>query len=322
MRNHIASLTVSLCGLLAAFAASGEYPERPIRMIVGYPGGDTTDLVARVVSSTLGEFLKKPVIVENRPGGNGNIAAVRVAKSKADGYTVLLAASSFSTNPSLYPQSALQPLRDFAPVSRVAVVHNVLVVHASHPAKTLAQFVAAVRANPARTSFASGGKGGASHLAAELMKTTVGPLNTLHVPYKGNGLALADLMGGHVDALFAPMPFAFPNVRSGRIRALAVASPKRAVGLPEVPTFHESGVAGFEAVSWNAIVAPAGTPYDAIVRLSLGTTQLASVPVFRERLGALGGEPASDTPDQLAEYLRAEIAKWAKVIKVASITLD
>jgi tripartite-type tricarboxylate transporter receptor subunit TctC len=322
MKRDVAWLWMLVAWLAACVGAHAAFPDRPVRLIVGQPGGDTTDLVARVIAPALSDFLTQRVIIDNHAGANGNLATARVAKTHPDGYTVLLASASFAANPGLYRNLAHQPARDFAPISRVATVHNVLVVHASTHAKTLAQFLAAIRANPSRTSFASGGNGSMSHLAAELMKQRVGPLNTLHVPYKGSGPAMAELIGGHVDALFVTMPYAFPHVRSGRIRALAVASLQRAAALPEVPTFDESGVRGFEAVSWNALVAPAGTPYDTIVRLNLGVAYAAHAPVVKERLGALGAEAASESPDRFAEYLRAEIAKWAKVATAAGITLD
>jgi tripartite-type tricarboxylate transporter receptor subunit TctC len=322
MRRRFAVFVLGFTCALACIPACAAFPDRPVRMLVGYPGGETTDLVARVIAPVLAESLGQPVIIENHAGANGNIAMARAAKAKPDGHTVLLASAALAINPGLYPQLAQQPLRDFAPISRVAAVQNVLVVQAAVNAKTLAQFIAAVRASPSRTVFASGGTGSMSHLAAELMKIQAGPLNMLHVPYKGNGAALADLIGAHVDALIVTVPYAFPHVRSGRIRALAVASPRRVAALSDVPTFAEAGVRGCEAVSWNAIVAPAGTPYDTIVRLNLATMHVANSPLARERLSAMGAEPASDTPDQLAEYVRAEIAKWSKVIKAASVTIE
>ena len=195
-------------------------------------------------------------------------------------------------------------------------------VPSSTHVKTLADFIAYVRGNPGRIVLASGGTGRSSHLAAELMKQRVGSLNTLHVPYKGDGPALVELLGGHVDALFITMPYAYGHIKSGRLKALAVASLKRATPLPDVPTFAESGFPGFEAVVWNGVVAPAGTPYDTIVRLGLGLSQAASSAPVRERFAALGAEAVTDTPEQFAEYLRAEVAKWAKVAKASSIALE
>ena len=207
-------------------------------------------------------------------------------------------------------------------MSRIAVVHNVLLVQASVSAKTVREFIARAGENPGKIIFASSGAGSSSHLAAELMKASAGPLNTLHVPYKGTGPAIADLLGGHVHAMFATVPYAVPHATSGRVRALAVASLRRASALPDVPTFEESGIRGLEAAVWNAFVAPAGTPYDTIVRLALGITNAAESKLVRERLTAVGAESFSDTPDQFAAYLRMEVDKWAKVVKAASINLD
>jgi tripartite-type tricarboxylate transporter receptor subunit TctC len=292
-----------------------------VRIVVGHPAGDTTDLIARIAAAALAEAFGQPVVTEAHPGQNGNVAAARVAKAKPDGYTLLVAASSLAANASLHPSLAPQPLRDLAPVARLANVHQLLVVNASR-AKTLGEFIAAVRTNPAKMVLASAGTGSASHLAAELLKMRAGPLNTLHVPYKGSGPALVELLGGHIEALFLTMPFAYPHVKSGRLRALAVASPKRAVPLPDVPTFAEAGVPGVEAIVWNGLVAPAGTPYDTIVRLSLGVAKAASGAAFTEKLAALGAEPVADTPDQFADYLRAEVAKWAQVVKASGVAVE
>lgn len=317
-----ALVVISASVLPCAGAAADGYPEKAVRAVVGNTAGDTTDLVARVAASALGEVFRQTVIVDGRPGANGNVAAARVAKATPDGYTVLVVSSSFASNASLYPNLAHQPLRDFAPVGRLANVHQLLVVNGSVGVRTVAEFIAKVRANPAKIVIASAGTGSASHLAAELMKVRAGPLNTLHVPYKGSGPALVEVLGGHVEALFVTMPYAYPHVRSGRIRALAVASLKRAVPLPQVPTFDESGMAGFEAIAWNAIVVPAGTPYDTIVRLNLGMTKVASSPAYRDKLAALGAEAAASTPEQLADYLRTEVAKWAQVVKAAGVVLE
>ena len=302
--------------------AAATFPEKPVRLLVGYPGGDTADLIARIATPALAQSFKQPLIIENHPGANGNLAAARAAKARPDGYTLLFATAAFATSASLYSTLPYQPLRDFVPVARVANVHNVLVVQNSLGLKTLSAFIASVRASPGATAFASAGNGSLSHLASELMKLRVGPLNTLHVPYKGIVPALADLLGGHVHALFVQVPYAYPHVRSGRIRALAVASPKRASLLPEVPTFDESGIAGFEAVAWNGVVAPAGTPYDNLVRFDLALANALNSASVKARLAALGAEPVGDTPDQFSTYLRSEVEKWAKVIKSAGISAD
>jgi tripartite-type tricarboxylate transporter receptor subunit TctC len=321
MLRHIIAL--ALFATAPAFqCVHAEYPERPVRLIVGYAGGDTTDLVARVAAPALAEFFKQSFIVENHPGANGTVAAARVAKAKPDGHMLLVASSSFAATPGLYPTFPYQPNRDFVPASRVAYVHNVLTVGASLGLKTVAAFISAVRSNPGKMTFASGGTGSLSHLAAELMKLRAGPLNTLHVPYKGTGPALAELLGGHVDALFLTLPYAYAHVKSGRIRALAVASARRARQIPEVPTFDEAGVPGFEAVAWNAIVAPPGTPYDTVVRLNLGVASIARAASVRDKFAGLGAEPMSESSDEFAAYLRAEVEKWSVVIRTAGINVE
>lgn len=322
MKSSLARVIALLGGILACGGALAAFPDRPMRLVVGVPSGDTSDLIARVVAPTLREFLGQPFVIENTPGGTGNVASARVAKSRPDGYTLLLATPTLATSASLHPNLPQQPLRDFVPISRIAIVHLVLAVHAGVPAHTLAGFVAAIRESPGSTSIASAGAGSISHLAAELLKMRAGPLNTLHVPYKGIGPALTDVAGGHVDALFATMPYAYPHVKSGRIRALAVASARRAAALGDVPTFTESGIAGVEAVAWNALMAPGGTPYDTVVRLQLAVAHAAASAPTRSRLAALGAESASDNGDQFAEYLRAEVAKWAGVIKSAGVVLE
>jgi tripartite-type tricarboxylate transporter receptor subunit TctC len=322
MRLQLAFSALCFALLSACGGACAAYPERPVRLIVGQPAGDTTDLVARVVAPVLGDFLGQPFVIDNHPGANGNLAAARAVKAKADGYTLLLVSTAFATSPSLYPALAQHPIRDFAGVSRLATVQNVLVVHSSSQVKNIGDFIAAVRSSPGKLVFASAGNGSLSHLAAELLKVRAGPLNTLHVPYKGSAAALTELVGGHVDALFITMPYAFAQVKTGRLRAVAVGSLKRSAGLPEVPTLDESGVPGFEAVLWNAIVAPAGAAYETRVRLGLAVNQASASPSLRQKLAAMGAEPAAETPDQFADYLRAEVEKWAKVVKAASVTVE
>jgi tripartite-type tricarboxylate transporter receptor subunit TctC len=255
-------------------------------------------------------------------GNNGNVAALLVAKSRADGYTLLFATPALATNAGIYAGLAYHPLRDFVAVARVANVHELLVVPTAKRVRTLADFIAYVRSNPARTVLASIGTASYSHLAAELFKQRAGPLNTLHVPYKESAPALIDLLAGEVDALFATMPRVYGHVKSGRVRALAIASLKRAQALPNVPTFDESGVPGFEAVVWNAVVAPAGTPSDTVVRLNLGIAHAVADPATREKLIALGAEPVTDTPEQFTKYLRAEVEKWAAVAQRAGIARE
>jgi tripartite-type tricarboxylate transporter receptor subunit TctC len=314
-------LFVSLLAAAVALAhgpAARAYPDKPVRLVIGYPAGDTTDLAARVVAAALADFFNQKFIVEDHAGSNGTLAMTRVGKADHDGHTLLVAPSTLAAVPGLYPGFAYQPLRNFVPIARFAYVHNVLVVggNASR-ATTLRAFLDIVRSSPSKIIFASAGSGSPSHLAAELMKLRLGPLNTLHVPYKGSAPAITDLMGARVDALFATLPYAYGPVKSGRVRAIAVASAARAAQLPDVPTFGEAGLRVVEAGVWQAMLAPLGTPYDTIVRLGLGLS--AAQAATRQRLYAMGAEPLADSPDRFQVFLRSEIEKWTAVVKAAGI---
>jgi tripartite-type tricarboxylate transporter receptor subunit TctC len=307
---------------MSSFAQAEGYPTKTVRMIVGFPPGGSTDIMARLVSPGLSEAFKQQFIVDNRPGANSNIAAALVARAPADGYTLLVVSASFSTNVSLYPKMAYHPLRDFVPITRIAAVHNVMLVHPSLPVKTVKEFVALAKARRGEIIFASSGSGSTSHLAAELLKTSVGGLDTVHVPYKGVAPALLDLVSGQVHALVSTMPSATPHIKSGRVRALAVASAQRARTMPNIPTFQEAGFPGFEASAWNAVLAPAGTPEEIVRRLNAAIVQIVKAPETGERLAAQGAEPVGDSPEEFGRYLEAEVAKWAKVVKASGAKLD
>jgi len=316
-------LTTALASLpSAAVFAQAPYPSKPVRMIVGFPPGGSTDIMARLIAPGLSEAFKQQFAVDNRPGANSNIGNELAAKSAPDGYTLLVVSASFSTNVSLYPKMGYDPLRDFSPITRIAAVHNMLVVHPSLPVKTVKQLVALGKAKPGQLIFASSGGGSTSHLAAELLKTSVGGLDTIHVPYKGVAPALVDLIAGNTQALISTMPSATPHVKSGRLRAIAVASLKRAATFPELPTFDESGFPGFEASAWNAVLAPAGTPREIINSLNAVIVRTVKSADYREKFAGQGAEPVGDSPEQFGAYLRAEVAKWAKVIKASGAKLD
>jgi tripartite-type tricarboxylate transporter receptor subunit TctC len=306
----------------APLAFSQSYPSKPVRMVVGFPPGGSTDIMARLISPRLGETFKQQFVIDNRPGANSNIGAELAARAPADGYTLLVVSASFSTNVSLYPKMGYDPLRDFAGITRIAAVHNVLLVHPSLPVKMVKEFIALAKARPGQIVFASSGSGSTSHLAAELLKTSVGGLDTIHVPYKGVAPALVDLLSGQVHALVSTMPSATPHVKSGRVRALAVASAQRAPALPQVPTFDESGFRGFEASAWNAVLAPAGTPDEIIRRLNSAIVSIVRTPDISEKLAGQGAEPIGDSAEQFNRYLQAEVAKWAKVVKASGARLD
>ncbi|MCE3000335.1 MAG: tripartite tricarboxylate transporter substrate binding protein [Betaproteobacteria bacterium] len=306
----------------AAVFAQAPYPSKPVRMIVGFPPGGSTDIMARLIAPGLTEAFRQQFAIDNRPGANSNIGNELAARSAPDGYTLLVVSASFSTNVSLYPKMGYDPLRDFAPITRIAAVHNMLVVHPSLPVKTVKQLVTLAKARPGQLIFASSGGGSTSHLAAELLKTSVGGLDTIHVPYKGVAPALVDLIAGNTQALISTMPSATPHVKSGRLRAIAVASLKRAATFPELPTFDESGFAGFEASAWNAVLAPAGTPREIINSLNAVIVRTVKSADSREKFAGQGAEPVGDSPEQFGAYLRAEVAKWAKVIKASGAKLD
>jgi tripartite-type tricarboxylate transporter receptor subunit TctC len=317
---HILTAVVfTACALVPAAAIAQAYPGKPVRMIVGFPPGGSTDIMARLIAPGVSETFKQQFIIDNRPGANSNIAAELAARAPADGYTLLVVSASFSTNVSLYPKMGYDPLRDFAPITRIAAVHNVLLVHPSLPVKT---FVALAKAKRGEIVFASSGSGSTSHLAAELLKTSVGGLETIHVPYKGVAPAIVDLVSGQVHALVSTMPSATPHVKSGRVRALAVASAQRAQTMPQVPTFQEAGFPGFEASAWNAVLAPAGTPDEIIRRLNSAIVKIVHSADIREKLASQGAEPIGDSPEQFGKYLQAEVAKWAKVVKLSGAKLD
>jgi tripartite-type tricarboxylate transporter receptor subunit TctC len=278
--------------------------------------------MARVVAVGLSDAFKQQFVVDNRPGANSNIGAELVARAPADGYTLLGSSASVSTNVSLYPKMGYDPLRDFAPITRIAAVNNVLVVHPSVPAKTVKEFVALAKSRPGELMFASSGAGSTSHLTAELLKTSVGGFKTIHIPYKGAVPALTDLVGGQVHALVSTMPVATPHIKSGRVRPLAVASLKRAVTMPEVPTLVEAGFPGFEATAWNAVLAPAGTPADIVRSLNAAIVKTLRMRAVSERLLAQGAETIGDSPEEFTKYLHAEVAKWAKVVKASGAKLE
>jgi tripartite-type tricarboxylate transporter receptor subunit TctC len=318
----LGAVMFTACALAPAAAIAQAYPGKPVRMIVGFPPGGSTDIMARLISPGLSESFKQQFVIDNRPGANSNIAAELAARAPADGHTLLVVSASFSTNLSLYPKMGYDPLRDFAPITRIAAVHNVLIVHPSLPVKTVKEFVALAKAKRGEIVFASSGSGSTSHLAAELLKTSVGGLETIHVPYKGVAPAIVDLVSGQVHALVSTMPSATPHVRSGRARALAVASAQRAQTMPQVPTFQEAGFPGFEASAWNAVLAPAGTPDEIIRRLNSAIAKIVHTADIKDKLASQGAEPIGDSPEQFGKYLHAEVAKWAKVVKLSGAKLD
>ena len=308
-------LLLACIALNAGALAQQTYPSRAVRLLVGFAPGGSTDIIARLIAPALSEAFDRQFYVENRPGATGNIASDLAAKSAPDGMTLLMVAAGFASNVSVYPRPGYDPLRDFAPIARIAASHNVLLVHRALPVRTVGDLVDLVRRYPGQVSFASPGHGSTQHLALELFKLRSGALNVLHVPYRGLGPAVFEVVGGQVHALFTTLPPAIAHIRSGRLRVLGVASLKRMKLLPEVPTLDEAGYRGFEATGWNGVVAPVGTSYDIVTRLNLALTRIARSRSFTERMENIGADVVGDTPDEFTAYLRSEIEKWAKVVE-------
>jgi tripartite-type tricarboxylate transporter receptor subunit TctC len=307
---------------LVTTAVADTYPSKPIKLIVPFPAAGTTDILARVVAQKLTEAWGQPVIVDNRPGAAGNIGADLVAKSPADGYTVLMGTvSTHAINPSLYARLPFDHVKDFAPITLVAAVPNILVVNPSVPATSVKELIALAKAKPGKLNFASSGNGTSIHLSGELFKTMTG-VDMTHVPYKGSAPALTDLMGGQVNVMFDNMPSAFPHVKSGKLRALAVTSARRSPAVPDLPTVAEAGVPGYEATSWFGLIAPAGTPKEIVNKFSTTVAKILGTPEVRERLSSQGAEPVGNTPEQFSAFIRAETAKWAEVVKKSGAHID
>jgi len=303
--------------LLAAplSAAAADYPSKPIRIIVAYTPAGTTDILARIIGQKFTEVWKQPTIVDNRPGAGGNIGTEIAAKSAPDGYTLLMTtAGPHGINPTLYPRLAFDPVKDFAPVSLVAMVPNILVVNNSLPVKNVRELVALAQSKPGALAFGAPGIGSTGHLSMELFKSMTGT-NLVFVPYKGSAPTLQDLMGGQIQVVIDNMPPYLPQVKAGKIRALAVSTAKRSAAVPDLPTIAEAGVKGYEAAAWFGLVAPAGTPKDIVDKLAAETAAILKFPDVRDKLAGQGAEPVGDTPAEFSAFISAEIAKWAKVVK-------
>ena len=312
---------LTLCAMSWA-ANAQQYPNKPIRIIVAYTPAGATDILARAVGQKMSETFGQPVVIENRPGANGNIGTDVAAKATPDGHTLLMVtAGTHGINPSLYRKLPWDAVKDFAPVSLVAMVPNIFVVNNSVPAKSIKEFIAYLKANPNKFNYGSPGNGSTAHLSMELFKTMTGT-NMQHIPYKGSAGVLTDVMGGQILATMDNMPPYLPQVKAGKIRALAVSTPKRSPAVPDVPTVAEAGVAGYSSGAWFGLVAPTGTPKAIVDKLASETQRILKLPDVNERLSALGAEPVGDSPTQFAAHITSEIAKWAKVIKDANVELQ
>lgn len=312
---------IALAWGLAAAAHAQSWPSKPVRYIVPFPPGGATDILARSVADKLGPALGQPVVVENRAGAAGNVGTELAAKAPPDGYTLLMVTVAQSISETLYAKLGYNLMRDLAPVILVARVPNVMVVHPSVPARSVKEFVDYAKANPGRLNFASSGSGTSIHMSGELFKMLTG-VDIVHVPYKGSAAALTDLIGGQVSVMFDNLPPSMPHIRSGKLRALAITTTARYPALPDLPTMIEAGVPGYEASAWFGIMAPAGTPKDVVARLNAEGRKILALPDVRERFDQQGAIASPGSPEEFGEFIRAEIAKWGKVVKASGAKVD
>ena len=322
-KNTFAFAAIALC---SAFAFTGtahaQYPTKPIKIVVPFPAGGTTDILARAVAADLQKAFRQAVVVENKAGAGGNIGSDSVAKSSPDGYTLLMGTvGTHAINVSLYPKMPYDAVKDFAPVSLVAGVPNVLVASPSFPVNSVKDLVDAAKKAPDKITFASSGSGTSIHLSGELFKQLAGVQMT-HVPYKGSSAALPDVISGQVNVMFDNAPSVIQHIRGGKLKAIAVTSDKRSPALPGVPTIAESGLPGFEASSWFGVLAPAATPKDIVDKLSGAIAKSLQTPEMKERLAGQGAVAVGNTPEQFSAHIKSEIDKWSKVVKASGAKVD
>jgi tripartite-type tricarboxylate transporter receptor subunit TctC len=321
--------TLALCALAlpAALAsvtvhAADNWPSRPIRWVVPFPPGGAMDAIARSLGEKAGKSLGQSIVVDNRPGAGGNIGADIVAKSPGDGYTLMITSIGMATNKYLYKQLSYDPVRDFAPVSLIAVVPNVLVTNSTQPnAKTVSDVIAAAKAQPGKLTYASAGNGTSIHLAGEMFTAMAG-IDMLHIPYKGSGPAVTDLLGGQVNYMFDSITSAKPHIDAGKLRAIAVTTAKRSSTLPNVPTVAQSGLPGYEVSPWFAVFMPASTPKPIVAKMNAVLLEAMNSPDVKKKFETIGAEPIGSTPDQLATHLNSEMARWGKLIAERKISGD
>jgi tripartite-type tricarboxylate transporter receptor subunit TctC len=312
----------TLAALAVAPAWADTFPSRPVRLVVPFPPGGAVDFYARVVQAQLAERFGQPIVIENRPGASGMIGADNVAKSAPDGYSLLLGnIATLAINVGLYAKMPYNPVTDFTPITHTIDVNYVLVVHPSVPVHSVRELIDYAKANPDKLAFGSAGSGSLPHLAGELFKSLTG-VRMIHVPYKGGGPMVTDLLAGSVQLVIADQANLMPHVKSGKLRALAVASAKRSPGAPELPTVAEAGVPGFQAVAWNGLVGPAGMSPDVVQRINRVFVDTMAVPDIRARLLDAGLDPIGDSPDSFGRFIPAEIAKWSKIAKDVGAHVD
>ncbi|QHI99394.1 tripartite tricarboxylate transporter substrate binding protein [Xylophilus rhododendri] len=317
-----AAFAAAACALPALAQSAAGFPNKPITIIVPFAAGGTTDILARLVGQYLGNELGQSVIVDNRVGAGGNIGGQLAARSPADGYTLFMGTvGTHAINQSLYKKMPFDPIKDFAPISRVANVPNLLVANPQQPFKNVQELIAYAKANPGKINFGSSGNGSSIHLSGELFKMMT-KTDMIHVPYKGSAPAMNDLLGNQIAIMFDNMPSAIQHVRAGKLRPLAVTTAKRSPELPDVPTIAEAGVPGYEATSWFGLLAPAGTPADIVNKIDAALIKVYGNPELKKKIADQGAEPVVEKPAEFAAFIKAETAKWGKVVKESGATLD
>jgi len=318
MISRLLMFLLCLCGAISAQAA---YPDKPIKIVVGFAAGGGSDILTRTIAPALAEALGQPVIVDNLPGAGGNRAMAEVARARPDGYTLLLGTPGLATNASLYANLGFDPAKDFAPVALVGSVQNVLLVRPSLSVQKVSELIDLARQNPGKLNYASPGTGTSLHLAGELFNESAG-IKTVHVPYKGGGQALADLMSGQVDFMFNVLPSALPQIKAGTVKAIAVTGSQRSDSLPDVPTMIESGLSGYTAVTWNGILAPAGTPPEIIEKLNKTIAQVLTTPEMIQRYASIGTTVLIGSPEDFSKLIRDETVKWRRAIQASGLKAE
>ena len=324
-RRSFFTFCAALLGLAAPLpvAQAQEWPNRPIRILVGFPPGQATDVIARLLAERLSENPGWSMLIDNRPGQGGSLAAAQAAQSAPDGHTLLLSATApLATNPNLYANVGYDPRRDFAPISLVANLPFVLFVNPNVPARNVAELIALAKARPGQLTYATSGNGTTSHLITMMFARAAGGLELTHVPYRGGAPALTDLLAGRIDMMIDTEVFALPHIRDGRVRALAVTTTQRTALQPELPSLAESGLAGFDAAAWLGLVAPAGTPRPIIERLNRELHRILAEAATRERLSGLGAQVMTSTPDDFLAFMRSEYVKWGNAVRENNVKLD
>ncbi|MGZ5146636.1 MAG: tripartite tricarboxylate transporter substrate binding protein [Burkholderiales bacterium] len=317
-----AAAAVVLLATIAPAKGAERFPTRPVRIVVPFGPGGTSDVVTRVVSLTLTELWGQQVVVDNRPGAGGNIGSELVARAPADGYTLVMATvATHGIGPNLYTKLAFHPVKDFAPVSLLASTPSVVIVNPSVPVSTIKDLIALARSKPGRLLFGSAGNGGSLHLSGELFNSMTA-VKLVHVPYKGAAAALIDLMSGQIQIMFDTLPSAMPHVKSGKVKAIAVTSASRVHALPELPTVSEGGVPGYEVTSWYGPLAPAATPRSIVHKLQADFVRTANLPDVQQRLTAAGADPIASTAERFAAFIETELKKWAKVVRESGARID